>query len=129
MLNLDNNEIYSIPQLKLLGADNLLRKTSRITAADSQEPLKDQPSTQSFTGSNASTSTVDMEDLNAIALRGALKPSQGSHMRACVCVYVCVCASLRLRLRVCTYICICVCVRVCVHICVYVCVCVQIGIL
>ena len=82
MLNLDNNEIYSIPQLKLLGADNLVQKTSRVSAVDSLEPLiKDQPSTQSITGSNVSTNTVDMDELNAIALRGALKPSQG------VCVY------------------------------------------
>ena len=111
MLNLDNNEIFSIPQLKLLGADNLLCKTSRIAASDSQEPLKDHPSTQSFTGSNVSTSTVDMEDLNSIALRGALKPSQGSHiMHVCMCLFV----YLRCCLCVCTYMCICVCIRACV---------------
>ena len=80
MLNLDNNEIYSIPQLKLLGADNLLQKTSRVAAVDSLEPLiKDQSSTQSITGSNISTNTVDMDELNALALRGSLKPSQGSY--------------------------------------------------
>ena len=122
MLNLDNNEIYSIPQLKLLGADNLLRKTSRITAADSQEPLKDQPSTQSFTGSNASTSTVDMEDLNAIALRGALKPSQGSHMRVCVCMCVCVLVCACVCVYVLTYVYACAYACVCIY--VYMCVCV-----
>lgn len=78
MLNLDNNEIYSIPQLKLLGADNLQQKASKISVNDSQEPLvKDQSSTQSIVGANVSNSTVDGEDLNSLALRGTLKPSQG----------------------------------------------------
>ena len=79
MLNLDNNEIYSIPQLKLLGADNLQQKTSRISVDDSQEPLvRDEPSTQSVVGANVSNSTVNDDELNALALRGTLKPSQGS---------------------------------------------------
>lgn len=79
MLNLDNNEIYSIPQLKLLGADNLQQKASRLIAADSQEPLiKDQSSMHSVTGSVTSDSTVDVDELNALALRGTLKPSQGN---------------------------------------------------
>lgn len=79
MLNLDNNEIYSIPQLKLLGTDNnLQQKTSRLSAFDSQEPLvKDQSSTQSIIGANTSSSTVDVDELNTLALRGTLKPSQG----------------------------------------------------
>lgn len=77
MLNLDNNEIYSIPQLKLLGADSL-QKTTRLAAANSQAPLiKEQSSTQSI-GSNVSGSAVDVDELNAVALRGTLKPSQGS---------------------------------------------------
>ena len=79
MLNLDNNEIYSIPQLKLLGADNLQQKSSRLAAADSLEPLvKDQSSTQSITGANISNNSIDMDELNSLALRGTLKPSQGS---------------------------------------------------
>jgi len=79
MLNLDNNEIYSIPQLKLLGADNLQQKNSRLAAAGSQEPLvRDQSSTQSITSSNVSNSAIDVDKLNSLALRGTLKPSQGS---------------------------------------------------
>ena len=83
MLNLDNNEIYSIPQLKLLGADNLQQKSSLLTEADSQEPLvKNQSSIQSL-GANSSSSAVDADELNALALRGTLKPSQGLYYMYC----------------------------------------------
>jgi len=64
MLNLDNNEIYSIPQLKLLGADNLQK-----THAGSQ--TKDTFLTQSTTQTDN-----DMDELNSTALRGSLRPSQ-----------------------------------------------------
>jgi len=67
MLNLDNNEIYSIPQLKLLGADNL-QKT--------RASLQDLQTKDTFLTQSTSQTDTDMSELNNTALRGSLRPSQ-----------------------------------------------------
>jgi len=66
MLNLDNNEIYSIPQLKLLGADNL------------QKALTGSQTKDTFLTQSTSQTNNDMDELNSTALRGSLRPSQSS---------------------------------------------------
>ena len=67
ILNLDNNEIYSIPQLKLLGADNLQKAHAGLQDPQTRDTFLTQSTTQTDT---------DMNELNNTALRGSLRPSQ-----------------------------------------------------